>query len=277
MRFILIVIQLFVDPLRNEDVFEPKFRDAAVHKLFFNYLDISKIAQELATILESLHAQNMVVDKIGDSLLSWSQKLHPFDIYGSRVQFANDYFVSQKSENPRFMDFIKKCDSNPLANKLSMDSFISRPTTRLARYPLLLQSILKKTAAGHPDHVIVQQVINNIETHLSKINETKGNTDRKLRMVTILDRLEYKGGSVADLHLETPNRTLVKEGMLKLHNSFNARVFLFDHLLLITRERQLAGDLVEYEVYKRPLFLSEIALSEEVITSGGYGSLVNNA
>ena len=47
----------------------------------------------------------------------------------------------------------------PESRKLELNAFLTRPTTRLARYPLLLETVLKHTPDDSSDKTMIPKVI----------------------------------------------------------------------------------------------------------------------
>lgn len=66
---------------------------------------------------------------------------------------------------------------------------MGRPTTRLGRYPLLLEAILKCTPEGNPDLENIPLAIEGIKSVLSDINIKAGQADNKVRLFDLHDSL----------------------------------------------------------------------------------------
>lgn len=59
---------------------------------------------------------------------------------------------------------------------------MGRPTTRLAKYSLLLDAIIKFTAEDHVDRVTLRKVIDILKGYLNRINIETGKADNKLKL-----------------------------------------------------------------------------------------------
>src|SRR5262245_36605626 len=86
----------------------------------------------------------------------------------------------------------------PETRKLEFQSFIARPTTRLGRYPLLLEAILKVTDEKNPDKESIPIAIRKIKDLLARINVETGKADNRLRLTQLNDSLV---GKPTDLHV----------------------------------------------------------------------------
>ena len=67
-----------------------------------------------------------------------------------------------------------------------MNGYLTKPTTRLARYPLLLENVLKYTAEDNPDHKDIPKAIVLIRDFLSKVNVESGKAENHFNLVQSL-------------------------------------------------------------------------------------------
>ena len=56
----------------------------------------------------------------------------------------------------------------PESRKLELNGYLTKPTTRLARYPLLLEAVNKHTPEDNPDKQTLSQVVAMIREFLGK-------------------------------------------------------------------------------------------------------------
>lgn len=68
------------------------------------------------------------------------------------------------------------------------------PTTRLARYRLLLGAVLKHTPDDSPDKHILEQVITLVKDFLGKVNTESGKTENRFNLVQLNQQLSFKPG-----------------------------------------------------------------------------------
>jgi hypothetical protein len=79
----------------------------------------------------------------------------------------------------------------PEFRKLDIRSFLQQPRTRLGRYPLLLEAVLKRTSEEDADFADIQEVITGIKAILTKINIETGKAENRLKLKNIQEKLKY--------------------------------------------------------------------------------------
>ena len=82
----------------------------------------------------------------------------------------------------------------PESRKLELNAYLTKPTTRLARYPLLLDAVLKQTPDDSPDKTVLPQVITMVREFLAKVNEESGNTENRFNLLQLDQQLLFKPG-----------------------------------------------------------------------------------
>lgn len=70
-----------------------------------------------------------------------------------------------------------------------MNGYLTKPTTRLGRYNLLLKEILKNTPKGHPDYETIPKVMEKIKNFLNKVNEKSGRTENRFSLQILHEKL----------------------------------------------------------------------------------------
>ena len=65
----------------------------------------------------------------------------------------------------------------PESRKLELNGYLTKPTTRLARYPLLLSVVHKYTPDENPDKAELLKVIDLVKEFLTKVNIESGKTE----------------------------------------------------------------------------------------------------
>lgn len=79
-----------------------------------------------------------------------------------------------------------------------MNAYLTKPTTRLGRYNLLLREILKHTPAGHPDQELIPKAMNVISEFLSDVNHETGKMESKFSLQLLAEKLSYKAPIMVD-------------------------------------------------------------------------------
>lgn len=73
----------------------------------------------------------------------------------------------------------------PESRKLELSACLTRPTARLPRYTLLLESVIKYTADHHPDKVLLEKVVKTILRLLKRVSEESGETERRVILLQL--------------------------------------------------------------------------------------------
>lgn len=198
------------------------------------------------------------VDQVGDIFLRHLPRfMAAYTQYGPHVVLAEYAVKREASSNILFQNFIREKERQAECRKLPFRHFIVLPVTRLQRYPLLIDAVLKRTQDDHPDKDDLAQcleVLREIGSHVDDLASTKRMT---MRIYEINDNLKFKPGDpVYDLQLTAPGRKLLHEGTLtrRTHMGVEAvehHFFLFDHLLLMTKRK---GN-NDYVLWRKPITL----------------------
>ncbi|KAI8325424.1 Dbl homology domain-containing protein, partial [Martensiomyces pterosporus] len=148
---------VFVQPLLAAPAVMPQSRaEEFLKTLFFNYQDLIKSSQALCAKLAQRQAESQVVERVGDIFLEWAEHdLCEFIEYSVHVPLAQAELEAELLKSKAMADFLKDAEAHPDARKLPIQSFIGRPATRFARYPLLLNAIIKRAPEGGDDVLLL--------------------------------------------------------------------------------------------------------------------------
>ena len=153
-----------------------------------------------------------VVDRIGDILLEIVPDFAPFVSYGAHQLYGKYEFEKEKTSNPAFADFvevgfslsyhllitsnhsIQVAERLPESRKLELNAYLTKPTTRLARYPLLLEAVLKHTPSDSSDKTILPRVISLVREFLAKVNTESGKTENRFNLLQLDQHIVFKPG-----------------------------------------------------------------------------------
>ncbi|SPO28331.1 probable to GDP/GTP exchange factor Rom2p [Ustilago trichophora] len=265
----------WVKPLRTSDVIPEDHRDDFVTQVFWNVLEIHAVNAKLAELLTKRQKQADVVDRIGDILLEMVPHFQPFVKYGAHQLYGKYEFEKEKSANPAFAKFVDETERLPQSRKLELNGYLTKPTTRLARYPLLLEQVAKFTPEEHPDKQTIPKVIKIVKEFLTKVNVETGKSENRFTLAQLDQQLVFKQGEAVDLRLRDEQRELVFKGPLKKRGgtqseSAELQVFLFDHALLMVKPKVVNKHEL-YKVYRKPIPLELLIVTvyDEVPTGKG--------
>ncbi|KAI8067038.1 hypothetical protein BC940DRAFT_301167 [Gongronella butleri] len=259
------VHNFWVKPLITQDIIPDEHREHFVQEVFWNLADIEKVNHAMLQALLALQKEQQTIQCIGDTLLQFVSRFDPFVAYGAHQVIGKFKFELEKKRNPLFAQFVFNTERLPESRRLELNGYLTKPTTRLGRYSLLLREILKRTPTDHPDHDKLQQVIDIITSYLTQVNSEAGKCENIFNLLQIEERLSFKSSAEhVDLVLRHPQRQLITQGRMKrkgnsTSDASDLQVFLFDHYLVFAKIKVF--DHLEYfKVYRKPIPLDLLSI-----------------
>ncbi|KAG8901265.1 RHO1 GDP-GTP exchange protein 2 [Tulasnella sp. 408] len=168
----------------------------------------------------------------------------------------------EKSSNPAFVQFVQETERLPESRKLN--SYLTRPTARLPRYTLLVESVLKYTPDHHPDKELLEKVVKTILGLLQRVSEESRETERRVILLQLDQQSVFWDVEQVDLRLRDRNRKLLYMGRLRLRSgreNYDLQVFLLDHALLMVNERAKQR---RFHLYKQPIPLELLVVEAKL-------------
>ncbi|KAK2592283.1 RHO1 GDP-GTP exchange protein 2 [Conoideocrella luteorostrata] len=250
-------------------------RDKVVKNIFSNIVDhpsIHTVSSRFATSITNRQQKEPIVHNIGDIFLEFAPLFEPFIYYGSKQLEGKFEFENERSVNPFFSKFVDEIERRKESRKLELNGYLTKPTTRLARYPLLLENVLKYTEDGNPDKEDIPKVLTVIRDLLGRVNAESGKAENRFNLRRLHEQLRFRPNERVDLRLTEDGRELVFKSQFKKSPTDPAEItaFLFDHAVLLVRVKQ-NGKNEEIKAYRRPIPLELLAIREmdEVIPGQG--------
>ncbi|KAJ2235179.1 RHO1 GDP-GTP exchange protein 2 [Coemansia sp. RSA 485] len=239
LRDLELIDSVFVQPLLSAPHVMPKKQAVEfLHSLFFNYSDLIAISRSLHSRLRERQLNSSVVSGIGDIFDEWADSLAPFVKYAVHVPAAQCDLEAKLLSSSAVADFLAAAEAAPGARRLPVQSFLGRAATRLARYPLLIDAVLRRTQPGKDsDHL--HSAAKKIRCALAEIDQQTGENAAGLRMRQINQRLRLAPGARESLALDSPMRRLIKEGLFTAGDGSQVLVFLFDNALVMAVEEKV--------------------------------------
>ncbi|KXN92394.1 Rho1 guanine nucleotide exchange factor 1 [Leucoagaricus sp. SymC.cos] len=246
--------------LQESEVIPPDRRNSFIQQVFWNVRDILAVNTRLRDALGKRQKSYAVVDRIGDVFLDHVPHFGPFVAYGAHQLYGKYEFEREKGQNPAFSAFVEATERLPESRKLELNAFLTKPTTRLARYPLLLETVLKHTPDDSSDKTMIPKVVAMIKEFLANVNAESGKTENRFNLMQLDGQLIYKPGEeIVDLRLKEPGRELIYKGGLMKRDG-EILVFLFDHAILFAKGVKSKGH-ESLRVYRRPIPLELLSIS----------------
>lgn len=185
---------VWINPLKTSDVIAEYRRTDFLEQVFWNIHDIIAVNTRLRDALNKRQKHYAVVERVGDILLDAVPHFAPFVSYGAHQLYGKYEFEKEKSANPAFAAFVETTERLPESRKLELNGYLTKPTTRLARYPLLLEAVLKHTPDDNPDKTTLPQVIALVREFLGKVNTESGRTENRFNLLQLDQQLVFRQG-----------------------------------------------------------------------------------
>ncbi|SMR50136.1 unnamed protein product [Zymoseptoria tritici ST99CH_3D1] len=256
----------WIKPLRMPDVspIPEHRREKFIRTVFSNCQEVHGVNSRMAQALTRRQQQNPVVRNIGDIFLEYVPQFHPFIRYGANQLFGKFEFEKEKGSNPAFARFTERTERLKESRKLELNGYLTKPTTRLARYPLLLENVLKFTDENNPDMKDIPKVVEHIRQFLSRVNEESGKSENHYNLMNLNAQLKWGQIPHMDLKLTEESRQLIFKSALKktpTAEQADVTTYLFDHAVLIVRVKTV-NKKEEVRVYRKPIPLELLQIKE---------------
>jgi hypothetical protein len=246
----------WMKPLRSTNPQSPSpipehRREKFIRTVFGNVLEVHAVNSRLAEALTRRQQQSLVVHNIGDIFLEYVPLFEPFIKYGANQLYGKYEFEKEKSSNPAFARFVEETERMKESRKLELNGYLTKPTTRLARYPLLLEAVLKPTTEDNPDKTEIPKAVALVREFLSRVNIESGKAENHFNLMQLNQQLIFRPGEHVDLKLTEEGRQLIFKGSLKKsEGGGDIQCFLFDHALLLVRIK-VVNKREQYKVYRK--------------------------
>lgn len=240
-----------------------------IQTVFNNYQELMQISEAFFKDLLARYRENIgkPVPAIGDILLQHMQFFEkPYVTYSPHAMLAKYLAEAEMKNNPAFDKFAKEISKHERTDRLNIWHYLLCPVTRMQRYPLLIEALLKKTPEDHPDRVFLLRSYEIIKSVAAKADLNAVHSKARLNILQIRDSITFKQNEWHDLQLDDPNRRLYHRGTLKRRSGSmdvadknDIYAFVFDHMVIMTKMRKTnTGE--EYRIWKKPISLWLLAV-----------------
>ena len=255
----------WMKPLRNPATspIPEHRREKFIRTVFSNCQEVYMVNSRLADALTRRQQASPVVRNIGDIFLEYVTRFSPFIKYGANQLFGKYEFEKEKASNLAFSRFVDNVERLKESRKLELNGYLTKPTTRLARYPLLLENVAKFTADDNPDKYDIPKTIKIIREVLYKVNVESGKAENHFNLMQLNQALKFRPGEYVDLKLTEESRQLIFKGPLKKGptDAGDIQAYLFDHAVLLVRIK-MVNKREEYKVHKKPIPLELLVIPQ---------------
>lgn len=183
---------MWIKPLTERPIIPASRKEALLRKVFGGIEDIYKVNIRLLRALQERQSQHSIIHQVGDILLDLVIEFEPYISYGSKQYEAKFALENERFINPNFDAFVEATERHPDSLKLELNGYLTKPTTRLGRYTLLFNEILKHTPADHPDLEDLPKAVTIIKRFLSRVNAETGKAKNRFDLERIHYNLSFK-------------------------------------------------------------------------------------
>jgi hypothetical protein len=255
----------WITPLRNLNIIPESRRERLIEMVFGQTLNVYRVNVALASALTRRQQESLIVHEIGDVMLQYVSQFEPFVSYGANQAYAKYELDREKSINPAFAKFINETERMKESRKLEINGYLTKPTTRLARYPLFMDAILKATDAMSKDYENLPKARNIIRNFLTRVNIESGKSETKIQLMQLDTTLAFRVPSEKnEVKLMDPERQLLFKGGFKKRtqdkdNHGDVQCYLFDNCLLFARSK-IVNKKEQLKVQKKVFLLQKVLL-----------------
>ncbi|XP_046965081.1 uncharacterized protein LOC124533685 isoform X4 [Vanessa cardui] len=252
--------------LETHFISHPAFRDRHVlprddwETLFSAIISVRKCSQILMTELEKCWQENILLQDICDIV-----QRHAEARFHSYVKYCENQPLMVKTlqrlrERPSFAAALRRLESQPACQSLSLHSFLLLPMQRVTRLPLLLDAVLRNLAPADDEYRGCMHALATLNDFVSQCNEGARNTERVEEMWRVARDIHVPPalrrapelGPALSRRDRRPIRWLVRSGEMtqllwkndelkltfgKKFHKIPLHLFLFNDHLVITKKK----------------------------------------
>ncbi|XP_011300711.1 rho guanine nucleotide exchange factor 3-like [Fopius arisanus] len=217
--------ETYYEPLQMTDIFTP----SELRTLFGDLDMLVHVHSKLRDDLVELRDSSGFTDIIGPTLLEWLPTLVDPYVEKCKSQILARHILDEKRlRNKKFQEFLKRRMESPKA--VDLWTYLDTARSRVVKYPLLVNEILKRTPTGHEDRSLLEEAKIELSKLLERIDRAMGDAECELARSKINVKEEYDPEGCIIEAVE-----LITEGQLKDAKGLKLHCFLFDTCLAFTR------------------------------------------
>ncbi|CAG7925582.1 unnamed protein product [Penicillium olsonii] len=226
----------------------------------FGKVDAVKKVNEdflLAQLKYRQKEQGPFIVGFSDIFREWIRKAKNVYIdYAATFPTAN-YLVRKEAErNPHFKQFLNQAREHKMSSRLSWDTFLKAPITRIQRYTLLLATVHKNMVKDSEEKTNAAQAIEEIKLVALECDNKVGEMNKKADLMELAAKLQLRPDmkKEVELNLEHLGRQIIHRGELQRPGTrtrflVETHAILFDHYLVLAKTFTMRDRAVKYERY----------------------------
>jgi hypothetical protein len=210
-----------------------------------------------------------------DIFREWIRKARQAYIdYASAFPYATFLMRQEKEKNRHFAVFLDSVQKDPASLRLDWNSFLKDPITRLQRYGLLLETVLKKSTVENEEKRNLLIAWEEIKAVTMECDARVAEMSRKVDLSDLEAKLILRPGMQrVELNLNHLGRELIYKGDLQRMGTsrytwLETHALLFDHYLVLaktikTTEQDGVTRSEKYDVSRLPIPMDLLVLESE--------------
>ncbi|GLA75639.1 hypothetical protein AtubIFM55763_006920 [Aspergillus tubingensis] len=269
--------ELYRDQLANmqPSVIAPKRLNRFLNDVFGKVDAVKKVNEDhlLAQLKYRQKEQGPFIAGFSDIFREWIRKAKMAYVdYAATFPNAN-YVVRKEAErNVHFRQFLSQVRDHKLSNRLSWDTYLKAPITRIQRYTLLLSTVHKNMVKDSEEKTNLAQAIDEIKMVALECDHKVGEMSRKVDLMELSTKLQLRPEMKKDveLNLEHLGREIVFRGDLQRPGTrtrflVDTHAILFDHYLVLAKaftakDTSRSVKYESYDVSKLPIPMDLLVL-----------------
>lgn len=271
-------------------IIPPKRLNKFLHDVFGKVDSVKRVNEDhlLAQLKYRQKEQGPFIVGFSDIFREWIRKAKSVYVdYAATFPYAN-YLVRKEAErNIHFRQFLNQARDHKLSNRLSWDTYLKAPITRIQRYTLLLSTVHKNMLKDSEEKTNVAQAIEEIKLVALECDNKVGEMSKKVDLMELSSKLQLRPEmkKVVELNLEHLGREIIFRGDLQRPGTrtrflVDTHAILLDHYLVLAkavtaRDPSRTVKYESYDVSKMPipmdLLVLESAHEDPVVKSSVRG------
>ncbi|PWY91485.1 hypothetical protein BO94DRAFT_394877 [Aspergillus sclerotioniger CBS 115572] len=259
-------------------VIAPKRLNKFLNDVFGKVDPVKKVNEDhlLAQLKYRQKEQGPFIAGFSDIFREWIRKAKSVYIdYAATFPSAN-YLVRKEAErNIHFRQFLNQARDHKLSNRLSWDTYLKAPITRIQRYTLLLSTVHKNMPKDSEEKANLAQAIEEIKLVALECDNKVGEMSRKVDLMELSSKLQLRPEmkKEVELNLEHLGREIIFRGDLQRPGTrtrflVDTHAILFDHYLVLAkaftaRDPSRTVKYESYDVSKLPIPMDLLVLESD--------------
>ncbi|KAI9371374.1 CNH domain-containing protein [Aspergillus egyptiacus] len=272
-----VLIELYRDQLARSDppIVPAKRMNKFLNDAFGKVDAVKKVNEDylLAQLKYRQKEQGPFIVGFSDIFREWIRKAKAIYVsYAATFPYANYLIRKEAERNIHFRQFLSSAREHKMSNRLSWDTFVKAPITRIQRYTLLLSTVHRNMLKDSEEKTNLAQAIEEIRVVALECDKTVGEMSKQVDLKELSTKLQLRPDMKKDveLNLNHLGREVIFRGDLQRPGTrtrflVDTHAILFDHYLVLaklstTRDPSRTIKTEHFDVSKLPIPMDLLVL-----------------